>query len=43
MFKNYLKLSGNITLAENQKINALYLVVKYKGKTYKYAHTIVES
>ena len=43
MFKNYLKLSGNITIAENQKINALYLVVKYKGKTYKYTHTIAES
>jgi len=43
MFKDYLKLSGNITLDENQKINALYLVVKYKGKTYKYTHTIAES
>ena len=43
MFKYYLKLSGNITLAENQKIKALYLVVKYQGKTYKYEHTIVES
>ena len=43
MFKDYLKLSGNITLDENQKINALYLVVKYKGKTYKYVHTIAES
>jgi hypothetical protein len=43
MFKNYLKLSGNITIAENQKINALYLVVKYKGKTYKYVHTIIDS
>jgi len=41
MFKNYLKLSGNIPLTENQKINVLYLVVKYKGKTYKYAHTII--
>ena len=43
MFKNYLKLSGNITIAENQKINALYLVVKYKGKSYKYVHTIIDS
>ena len=43
MFKNYLKLSGNITLVENQKIKVLYLVVKYKSKTYKYTHTIIES
>tara|TARA_B110000967_G_scaffold202185_1_gene240583 strand:- start:270 stop:1013 length:744 start_codon:yes stop_codon:yes gene_type:complete len=42
-FKNYLKLSGNITLAKNQNIKALYLVVKYQGKTYKYEHTVVES
>ena len=40
-FKDYLKLSGNITLTENQKINTLYLVVKYKGKTYQYVHNII--
>ena len=43
IFKNYLKLSGNIILDKNKKINVLYLVVKHKGKTYKYKHTINES
>ena len=43
IFKNYLKLSGNIILGENKKINILYLVVKHKGKTYKYEHTIDKS
>ena len=36
IFKNYLKLSGNIILDKNKKINVLYLVVKHKGETYKY-------
>ena len=43
IFKNYLKLSGNIILDKNKKINVLYLVVKHKGETYKYEHTINES
>ena len=42
IFKDYLKLSGNITISDNQKINILYLVVKHEGKTYKYKHIIDE-